>query len=146
MKKVIFITSLLILIAIVITSSAILIPSALWNARRSSATLHGENSQPVMSYSDQSLRVRIESPQGFVYCVSDDTIIFTKGESKVVYPGSTTKLLTALYSLTVLSEDDIITPSDELDLVKLSKMTFFAPDTEVFPLLALAKRVIDLII
>jgi 1-deoxy-D-xylulose-5-phosphate reductoisomerase len=30
---------------------------------------------------------------------------------------------------------------DELDLVKLSKMTFFAPDTDVFPLLDLAKRV-----
>jgi D-alanyl-D-alanine carboxypeptidase (penicillin-binding protein 5/6) len=63
------------------------------------------------------MRVTIRSPQGFVYSVSDDTVIFTKGENKVVYPASTTKLLTAIYSLSVLSKNEIITPSDELELV-----------------------------
>ncbi len=33
---------------------------------------------------------------------------------------------------------------DELDLFKLSKMTFYKPDTEAFPLLGLAKRAISL--
>ena len=34
--------------------------------------------------------------------------------------------------------------SGELDLIKLGKMSFFAPDTEAFPLLALAKRAMSL--
>ena len=43
------------------------------------------------------------------------------------------------YALTYPNREAAVV--NELDLVSLSKMTFFAPDTETFPLLALAKRV-----
>jgi D-alanyl-D-alanine carboxypeptidase (penicillin-binding protein 5/6) len=80
--------------------------------------LHGDDGEYAMSYKDEMLNVEIESPQSFVYDVSNDTIIFTKGEKAVVYPGSTTKLLTALYALSVLPEDAVVTPGNELSLVK----------------------------
>ena len=43
------------------------------------------------------------------------------------------------YALT--APDRIEAVADQLDFAKLAKMTFYEPDTEVFPLLALAKRV-----
>ncbi len=43
------------------------------------------------------------------------------------------------YALTAPDRIDGI--AEPLDFTKLAKMTFFSPDTEVFPLLALAKRV-----
>ena len=35
-------------------------------------------------------------------------------------------------------------PAEQLDFTKLSKLTFFEPDTETFPLLSLAKKVLSL--
>lgn len=86
--------------------------------QREDSRLHQNDSEYAIIYSDDTIDVDIDSPQAFVYDVSNDTIIFSKGEDKVIYPGSTTKLITALYALTVLDEDDIITPGNELDLVK----------------------------
>lgn len=85
---------------------------------RNAAVLHNEASPHAMVYSDELLSVSVGSPQCFVYDVSNDTIIYTKGETQVVYPGSTTKLLTALYALTLLDPDEVITPGNELELVK----------------------------
>lgn len=79
------------------------------------ATLHGT---PVISYSPNMLDVSISSTQAFVYDVSNDIVIYTKGQERVVYPGSTTKLLTALYALTLLEPYEVITPGNELELVK----------------------------
>jgi D-alanyl-D-alanine carboxypeptidase (penicillin-binding protein 5/6) len=62
--------------------------------------------------------INIKSPQGFVYDVQNNAFVFVKGEEKVVYPGSTSKLVTALYALSVLSADEVITAGDELDFVK----------------------------
>jgi D-alanyl-D-alanine carboxypeptidase (penicillin-binding protein 5/6) len=93
------------------------IAPALLNGR-SNAVLHGEDGEYAISYVENALGVEVSSPQAFVYDVSNDTIIFTKGEDKVVYPGSTTKLLTALYALSVLPENAIVTPGSELLLVK----------------------------
>ena len=106
--------SLLVIIAIILVS---LMPDIIWLSQRANSILHANKSKHVISYSDNPIDIAIDSPQGFVYSVSTDTVIFTKGEGKVVYPASTTKLLTAIYSLTVLSKDEIITPSDELELV-----------------------------
>lgn len=96
---------------------AIILILPIINARET-AVLHGNDGEVKVTYVESLMDFNIRSPQGFVYDVSNDTIIFTKGESKVVYPGSTTKLLTALYVLSVLDENELVTPGDELDLVK----------------------------
>lgn len=80
---------------------------------RADAVLHGG-----VIYSDAPYKISISSPQGFVYDIQNDTMVFSKGEEKVVYPGSTSKLLTALYALSVLPADAVITAGDELDMVK----------------------------
>ena len=115
-KKVIvgtYIASVLILLIII---AALILPQLL--DTRESASLHEPDSEYAITYLDGIIDVSIDSPQAFVYDVSNDTIVFTKGEDKVVYPGSTTKLLTALYALSVLPEDAVITPGNELTLVK----------------------------
>ena len=109
----IYIASLVLLVALFVASIAPAIFSG-----RSNAVLHGEDGEYAISYVENALDVEVSSPQAFVYDVSNDTIIFTKGEDKVVYPGSTTKLLTALYALSVLPENAIVTPGSELLLVK----------------------------
>ncbi len=85
---------------------------------RADAVLHGKDSAYVMTYSDSLCKISIKSPQGFVYDVKNDVFVFSKGEDKVVYPGSTTKLITALFALSVLPADTIVTAGDELDFVK----------------------------
>lgn len=85
---------------------------------RADAILHGKDDAYAIAYSSSLLDIRISSPQGFVYDVQNDVIVFTKGEEKVVYPGSTTKLITALFALSVLPADTVVTAGDELDFVK----------------------------
>ena len=109
----IYVASILLILVILV---AVILP--LLFDSRADAELHDEKSEYAILYADGFLDVDIGSPQGFVYDVSNDTIIFTKGEDKVVYPGSTTKLLTALYALELLPEDTVVTPGDELSLVK----------------------------
>ena len=46
------------------------------------------------------------------------------------------------YALTYPERQESV--AEQLDFAKLSKLTFFAPDTETFPLLALAKKVLTL--
>ena len=110
---VIYITSFVLLMAVVV---ALVLPSFL--DVRDRASLHEKDSEYAITYKYDELDINVKSPQAFVYDVSNDTIIFTKGENKVVYPGSTTKLLTALYALTVLPENTVVTPGEELSLVK----------------------------
>ena len=101
---------------VIIAVLALVLSDTFWAIGHNNSVLHKSDS--VIAYSDNLKVFDIDSPQGFVYDVSNETIIFTKGEDKVVHPGSTTKLLTALYALTILDPDEIITPKDELDLVK----------------------------
>jgi len=82
------------------------------------AVLHDEFSLYAIAYSDRLYNINIKSPQGFVYDVQNDCFVFTKGEGKVVYPGSTSKLITALYALSVLAPEKVIIAGDELDFVK----------------------------
>ncbi len=114
-KLLISLGALLVVVAIVL--SVILLPASFWKWGRADSKLHSD-SLPILSYAEEQLDVDIKSPQAFVYSVSDDTIVCSKGEDKVIYPGSITKLLTVLCALTVLDPDEVITPSDELDLVK----------------------------
>ena len=82
------------------------------------AVLHDEFDVYAIAYSEHLFEIKITSPQGFVYDVKNNCFVFSKGEDKVVYPGSISKLITALYALSVLSADEIITAGDELDFVK----------------------------
>ena len=109
----IYIASIILLVSLFL---ALIFPALL--DPREDARLHGNDGEQAFVYSENALDVTISSPQAFIYDVSNDTIIFTKGEDKVVYPGSTTKLLTALYALSLLPEDAVITPGNELSLVK----------------------------
>ena len=110
---IIYITSVVLLLTLL---AVWLLPSVL-NMREDSR-LHEKDSEYAIAYNEDVLGVSVASPQAFVYDVSNDTIIFTKGEDKVIYPGSTTKLLTALYALSLLPENAVITPGNELSLVK----------------------------
>ena len=82
------------------------------------AVLHDPSSKHAIAYSDTLLEIDIRSPQGFLYDVQKDCFIFAKGQEKVVYPGSTSKLVTALYALSLLDPFEVVTAGDELDFVK----------------------------
>ena len=86
--------------------------------QRANAVLHDEGSIGAIAYREDLYEFKIESPQGFVYDVQKNQIVFTKGEDKVIYPGSTSKLLTALFSLSVLPKETVITAGEELSFVK----------------------------
>lgn len=113
-----FLTALVILLGVLAVIAAVSVWIASSHTPRDEAVLHGENGTPVMSYSENMLSLSLTSPQGFVYDVSNDTIIYTKGHERVVYPGSTTKLLTALYALTLLDPSETVIPGNELQLVR----------------------------
>lgn len=83
-----------------------------------SATLHGMGDTGYIPVSAAPLELEISAPQAFVYDCESETLIYCKGEDRVVYPASTTKLLTALCALEYLSPDEIVTPGDELSLVE----------------------------
>ncbi len=55
--------------------------------------------------------------QSFVYDVQRKAFLFIEGNNRVVYPASTTKLLTILYAQTLLPLDRVVRPGDELELV-----------------------------
>ena len=82
------------------------------------AILHDKFDGYAIAYSDRLCKINIKSPQGFVYDVQNACFVFSKGESKVVYPGSISKLITILYALSVLPPEKVITAGDELDFVK----------------------------
>lgn len=93
-----------------------LLPSC--SITRPNAVLHNEFDIYAIAYSDTLCKINIRSAQCFVYDVKNDCFVFSKGEGKVVYPGSTSKLVTALYALSVLPAERVITAGDELDFVK----------------------------
>ncbi len=56
--------------------------------------------------------------QVFVYDIDADVFLFEKGTDRPIVPASITKLLTALCALHYMPADELITPGDELNLVK----------------------------
>ena len=57
--------------------------------------------------------------QAFIYDVEMGCFRYIGGEERIIYPASTTKLLTILYALTLLEDpQQRITPGNELELVK----------------------------
>lgn len=81
------------------------------------ATLHSEQDAGYIRVSAEPLDLDLRSPQAFVYDCQMDEIIYQKGERRVVYPASTTKLMTLLCAQEYLSPDEVIVPGDELTLV-----------------------------
>lgn len=79
--------------------------------------LHASSDVGYIRYAESGRDFDIRSPQAFVYDCDRNEILFAKGMDKVVYPASTTKLLTILYSLTLLDPEEKVTPGDELLLV-----------------------------
>ena len=57
--------------------------------------------------------------QAFVYDVDNDCFWFLSGEDRIIYPASTTKLLTILYARTLLPLEQRVRPGNELELVKV---------------------------
>lgn len=85
---------------------------------RAEAVLHASGDAGYIPVSAQPLELSLRSPQAFVYDCTSGEIIYRKGEDRVVYPASTTKLLTVLCALEYLSPDALVTPGNELSLVE----------------------------
>lgn len=85
---------------------------------RPSAVLQNEDDEFYIPISESSLKLSLRSPQAFVYDVSNEEFIYLKGEDTVLYPASTTKLLSILYAQTLIDPDELVSPGDELSLVK----------------------------
>lgn len=86
-------------------------------SQKPTAALHSKTDIGYIARSETQADISISSPQAFVYDVSVDQFIYIKGEDRILYPASTTKLLTALLALEALSPDTVITPGDELSLL-----------------------------
>lgn len=119
----------LLVLVIILAILAVVTSIGTWRAanrpQKNESLLHDPLSIYAFKYSENMLSLDVGSPQVFVYDVSNDTVIYSKGQDKVIYPGSTTKLLTALFSLEILSPDEIITPGNELELVKKDSSVAF---------------------
>ena len=107
---------------IIISALALLI----YTDSRPYAVLHDDLDVNAIAYSDKLCKISINSPQGFVYDVKNNCFIFAKGKNRVVYPGSTSKLITALYALSVLDSEKVVTAGDELDFVNPEIASDFA--------------------
>ncbi len=102
---------------LLIISIAALLLLASCAGERPAAVLHSENDVGYIPCVAEQLDIDILSGQAFVYDVANHEFIYKKGEELVVYPASTTKLLTILFALELLGLDEIITPGSELALV-----------------------------
>lgn len=85
---------------------------------RRHAVLHKEDQNGYIPCVSTMADVGISSEQAFVYDIASESFSYLKGEKNVIYPASTTKLLTIVYALTLLSPDELVTPGDEIELVK----------------------------
>lgn len=69
------------------------------------------------------LTKNITSKYVVLYDMTSDKILYQKNNTKKCYPASTTKLMTAIVSSSVLRKDEIITVGTELDLVNEGSST-----------------------
>lgn len=83
-----------------------------------SATLHEEGDNGYIPLSASPITVKGTAAKAyFIYDCDADEFAATHGGDRLIYPASVTKLLTALYALTLLEPDRVITPGDELERV-----------------------------
>ena len=84
-----------------------------------SALRHEEGELGYIPVSASPVRVKgMTADAYFVYDCRNEVFVAMKGAEDRIYPASTTKLLTALYALTLLSPDDLVTPGEELSMVQ----------------------------
>ena len=95
---------------------------------RPPADLHGKDDPGYIPVSGELLDLDLSARQAFVYDCNRGEIVYLKGEAEVVYPASTTKLLTILCALEVLSPEEIITPGEELSLVESGSSLAYIKD------------------
>lgn len=81
------------------------------------AKLHKVGEQGYIPKSPTPLDLDIATPFAVVYDGAKDRILYIKGGDQVIYPASTTKLLTILTVLRVLNPQEIIHPGNELTLM-----------------------------
>ena len=81
------------------------------------ATLHEPGDNGYIPTSATPLDFAIDAEQAFVYDMDSGEYLYLKGKSRVVYPASTTKLLTILYALTLLPPNKLVTAGDEVKLI-----------------------------
>lgn len=84
---------------------------------RGAAVLHREDDHGYIPCVAEQIEIEILSGQAFVYDANKNEFLLLKGSSYLLYPASTTKLLSILYALELLGPDEIITPGNELELV-----------------------------
>lgn len=51
-----------------------------------------------------------------LYDLTEDKTLYSTGDDQVIYPASTTKLLTILYAMTIVNEDTIFTVGNEISI------------------------------
>ncbi len=62
--------------------------------------------------------LKTKAKQAFVYDVNAGEYLLLKGQDKVIYPASTTKLVTALLALEYLSPDEVIVCGEEVGFIE----------------------------
>lgn len=83
------------------------------------AICHAEGDVGFIPTAAEPIRIHgISADAYFVYDCEDDLFLAIHGADKRVYPASITKLLTALYALTLLSPEELVTPGEELSMVQ----------------------------
>ena len=85
---------------------------------RRAAVLHADGEAGAIEQieNDMQYDMELHAAQAFVYNANEGKYLYLLGSDKILYPASTTKLLTALYALELLSPEQLITPGDELEL------------------------------
>ncbi len=76
-----------------------------------------ETDAPVFSVADRQIDIDITAKYAAVLDCRTGDLLYTKGWGEKIYPASTTKLLTALFALSVCDPKTEFTPGDELKLV-----------------------------
>lgn len=95
---------------------------------RGKAILHDTGDLGYIEYVPASLSFAASAEQIFIYDVTLGKMIYLRGEDEIVFPASTTKLLSAIVALDILSPDYIVTPGDELSMVKAgSSLAYIKP-------------------
>lgn len=81
------------------------------------AVLHDSSQIGYIPCAVDMINVDVSSEQAFIYELETNRFIYLKGEESIVYPASTVKLLTALFALSQMPADELITVGDEVSMI-----------------------------